>query len=87
MNAEPITAQADEPTAQPVSTKTRIILQAIERLDTRLMDLQNVSEAVKEIQKVLRVNNTWQSAIIRALKHFVSLIELTANGRRSGRDQ
>ena len=77
MSAELTTT--DEPDQQPISTKTRIILIAIERLDDKLTDLQNVSEAVREIQQTLRLNNSWRGAIFRALKHFLSLIELAGD--------
>jgi phosphoenolpyruvate carboxylase len=58
-----------------VTTRTRIILEAIDKLDSKLNDMQDVSEAVREIQRYLGVNNHWRKAIIRALRHFVSLID------------
>ena len=77
MSAELTTT--DEPDQQPISTKTRIILIAIDRLETKLTDLQDVSRTVKEIQKTLSLNNSWRGAIFRALKHFLSLIELAGD--------
>jgi len=77
MSAELTTT--DEPTEQPPSTRTRIILIAIDRLENKLTDLQDVSRTVKEIQQTLRLNNSWRGPIIRALKHFISLIELAGD--------
>jgi len=79
-----------EPTEQPITNRTRVILQAInkldskhlDRLETTLNELQNVSEAVREIQRHLGlatvqagINNTWRTAVIRALNQFLSHVD------------
>jgi hypothetical protein len=64
-----------EPTETPITDRTRLILTAINRLDDKLVQLQDVGQAVREIQKQLGVNNTWRSAIIRALNQFLSHVD------------
>ena len=61
-----------EPAEQPITDRTRAILESI---DSKLAQLQNVSEAVKEIQRHLDINNTWRTAIIRALNQFLSHVD------------
>ena len=61
-----------EPTEQPITDRTRAILQSI---DSKLAQLQDVSETVKEIQLHLRIGNTWRTAGIRALNQFLSHVD------------
>jgi len=61
-----------EPTDQPITDKTRAILQSI---DSKLAQLQDVSETVREIKEQLNTGNTWRTAIIRALNQFLSHVD------------
>jgi uncharacterized protein YoxC len=64
----PCSAQAE----QPITDRTRAILQSI---DSKLAQLQDVSEAVREIRKHLETGNTWKTAGIRALNQFLSHVD------------
>jgi phosphoenolpyruvate synthase/pyruvate phosphate dikinase len=68
-------AVVEQPTEQPITDKTRAILQAINELDSKLNELQNVSEAVREIKEQLNTGSTWRTAIIRALNQFLSHVD------------
>jgi len=64
-------AVIEEP-EQPITDRTRAILQSI---DSKLAQLQDVSEAVREIQKQLATGSAWRSAGIRALNQFLSHVD------------
>ena len=57
---------------QPITDRTRAILQSI---DSKLAQLQDVSEAIREIKEQLNTGNTWRTAIIRALNQFLSHVD------------
>lgn len=61
--------------AEPISEKTRAVLEAIARLDKRMDEFQDVTLAVREIRQMLGVGDNWKSAFLRGLKQFISLVE------------
>lgn len=66
-----------EPSQVPISERTRAILKAIDELDCKHMaELQDVTQTVRDIQRMLGVNDNWKSAIIRGIKQFISLVEI-----------
>ena len=66
---------AEQQAKAPISERTLAIMQAIERLDSKLSEMQDVTQAVQEIRNALGLDKTWRGAILRALKHFVSLVD------------
>ena len=62
----------DEPTEQPISTKTRIVIETLAQFGHQLED---VSKAVQEIQTTLRANEAGKGFIVRAVKQWLSLVD------------
>jgi hypothetical protein len=63
---------------QPITDRTRAILQSIDSklaLLAQASQLQDVNEAVREIQQHLQTGSAWQTAIIRALNQFLSHVD------------
>ena len=57
-----IVQQPAEKTQEPISEKTRAVLEAIERID-------------KKIDILIAEKESWKVALIRAVKQFISQIE------------
>ena len=61
-----------EQTEQPVSTKTRIIIETLSEFGHQLED---VTQTVREIKQMLDGHRTLKTAIIRAVKQLLSHID------------
>ena len=67
-----VQTKTTEQTEQPVSTKTRII---IETLDEFGHQLEDVTQTVREIKQMLEGHRTLKTAVIRAVKQLLSHID------------
>ena len=63
---------SSEATEQPISTKTRIIIETLSEFGHQLED---VTQTVREIKQMLKGNATLKTAIIRAVKQLLSHID------------
>jgi len=61
-----------EQTEQPVSTKTRIIMETLSEFGHQLED---VTKTVREIRQMLDGHRTLKTAVIRAVKQLLSHID------------
>jgi len=64
--------QQQEPTEKPISERSQKI---IETLQAHGHQLEDVSAAVQEIKEMLKGHETLKTAIIRAVKQFLSHID------------
>jgi len=57
----------------PITENTKAILAAIAKLEGRLDQLQDVSEAIQMIKQMRAEHETWRDATKRALNTFMSI--------------
>ena len=65
----------DYPYEEPISQRTRAILEAIAEVKIQVTEIQGVSAEVQEIKKILEKQEGRWASFVRSLKQFINLIQ------------